>query len=636
MLNYMRRHAQGTTIKILFWIIIAVFVLWGVGTFTGSDSLYVASVNGETIPPKEVRRAAQRLERFYRQLYGENLTPELVKNLDFKNRALEQMINTALLKQEAQRLGFSVTDEEVRAAIESMQGLTVDGRFQRDVYFRYLRMEGVTPTDFESEQRDRLLVQKVQELVASSIRADEAGARDVYAFENEKVNLAFVRVKGSDLAKEITPSDADVAKYYEEHREAFREPDRVAIDAVRYSASDFEKSTSVSDADVEQEYDAHRADRYGEPEEVHVRHILFTVPADADEKKRGEIRTHAATVLERLKKGEDFAAVAKELSEDQSNKDKGGDLGFVRRGHTEEAFETAAFALQPGGLSDVVETRRGLHIIKVDERKAAREKPLSEVREEIVKSLRAERALMTARDAAFEDSEKANRGTSIVEIAKGRGLEVASPPPFAQNEEITGFSRAAELAKSAFATSPGQVGPVVQLDDSLLLFRVREKVPAHLPELKDIHEKVAGAIRDEQATAKARERAEALRKTMSEKKALGEVAAAEKLTVEETGSFTRMGEYVPRIGSAPDLKKEAFTLTKENPVSAQAYVIGADAYVVALKEHEPADMGEFEKKKAEIVKRHIDGQRQAAVEALLNQLKQRAKIQINSAAMAAA
>ena len=175
MLNYMRRHAQGTTIKILFWIIIAVFVLWGVGTFTGSDSLYAASVNGEAIQPKEVRRAAQQLERFYRQLYGENLTPELMKALDFKNRALEQMINTALLKQEAQRLGFSVTDEEVRAAIEGMQGLNVDGRFQREAYFRYLRMQGVTPTDFESEQRDRLLVQKVQELVTSSIRADDVG-----------------------------------------------------------------------------------------------------------------------------------------------------------------------------------------------------------------------------------------------------------------------------------------------------------------------------------------------------------------------------------------------------------------------------------------------------------------------------
>ena len=635
MLNYMRRHAQGTTIKILFWIIIAVFVLWGVGTFTGSDSLYAASVNGEAIPPKEVRRAAQQLERFYRQLYGENLTPELAKALDFKNRALEQMINTALLKQEAQRLGFSVTDEEVRDAIEGIQGLNVDGRFQREVYFRYLRMEGVTPTDFESEQRDRLLVQKVQELVTSSIRADDAGAREVYAFENEKVNLAFVRVKGSDLAKDITPGDAEVAKYYEEHREAFREPDRVAIDTVSYTASDFEKSATVGDAEVEQEYDAHKTERYSEPEEVHARHILFTVPPDADEKKRGEIRARAAAALERLKKGEDFAAVAKALSEDKANKDKGGDLGFIRRGHTEEAFETAAFALQPGELSDVVETRHGLHIIKVDERKAAREKPLAEVREGIVKSLRADRARMTARDTAFEDSEKVNGGTSLAEIAKARGLQVASPPPFAQNEEISGFSRAPELVKSAFATPPGQVGPVVQVDDSLILFRVREKTPTHVPELKEIHEKIAGAIRDEQATAKARERAEALRKMVSEKKALDEIAAAEKLTVEETGPFTRRGDYVPRIGSAPDLKKAAYTLTKENPVSAQAYVIGEDAYVVVLKEQQPAVMDEFESKKAELVKRHVDGQRQAAMEALLNQLKQRAKIQINSAAMAA-
>ena len=139
MLNYMRRHAQGTTIKILFWIIIAVFILWGVGSFTGSDSLYAAAVNGESISPKEVRRTATQLEQFYRQLYGDRLTPEVVKTLDFKNRALDQIINGTLLKQEARRLGFSVTDEEVRAAIQGMQGLNVDGRFQREAYFRYLR-----------------------------------------------------------------------------------------------------------------------------------------------------------------------------------------------------------------------------------------------------------------------------------------------------------------------------------------------------------------------------------------------------------------------------------------------------------------------------------------------------------------
>jgi len=302
MLNYMRRHAQSATIKILFWIIIAVFILWGVGSFSGSDTSYAASVNGEAIGPKDVRRAAQQLERFYRQIYGENLTPEMAKALDFKNRALDQMINNALLKQEAQRLGFTASDEEVRAAVQGIQSLNVDGRFQRDVYFRYLRMQGISPTDFEAQQRDHLLVQKLQELVASSIRADEAGARELFRFENEKVDLAFVRVKGSDLAKDITPTDEEIAKQYEERRDMFRTPERVTIEYVSYEPKSFESNLQISDAEISQEYETYKSERYTDPEEVHARHILFTVPPDADDAKRTEIRARAVSLTIRSRK----------------------------------------------------------------------------------------------------------------------------------------------------------------------------------------------------------------------------------------------------------------------------------------------------------------------------------------------
>jgi len=635
MLNYMRRHAQGTTIKILFWIIIAVFILWGVGSFTGSDSLYAAAVNGESISPKEVRRTATQLEQFYRQLYGERLTPEVVKSLDFKNRALDQMINGMLLKQEARRLGFSVTDEEVRASIQGMQGLNVDGRFQREAYFRYLRAIGVTPTEFEAEQRDRLLAQKIEELIGTSLRSDEPGARELFRFQNEKVNLSFVRVKGSELAKEIKPSDAELAKYYEEHQEAFREPERVGIDYVSYNPKDFAKGGQVSDADIEQEYNAFKAERYTDPEEVHARHVLLTLAPDADDKQRDAVRARATAVLERLKKGEDFAVVAKEVSEDKANKDKGGDLGFIRRGNAEEAFESAAFALQAGELSGVVETRFGFHVIKVDERKAPREKPLAEVRDEIAETLRTDRARNAARDAVFADAEKAGTGTSLAELAKARGLEVENPPLFAEHEEIRGLGFQRELSKAAFATPPGQAGPVTEVGEALVLFRVREKLQSRVPPLADVRDKVETAVRDEQATAKARERAEAIRKLLAENKTLDEVATADKLAVEETGLFTRAGEYVPRIGSSPELKKGAFQLSAASPVMPDVIVVGGDAYVVVFKDRQPADMAEFDKKKEQLVKRHLDDQRQAAMTALLNQLKRRATIRINSTALAA-
>ncbi|MET0152901.1 MAG: SurA N-terminal domain-containing protein [Candidatus Binatia bacterium] len=634
MLNYMRRHAQGTTIKILFWIIIAVFILWGVGSFTGSDDLYAAAVNGESISPTEVRRTARQLEQLYRQLYGEKLTPELIKALDFNNRALDQIINGTLLKQEARRLGFSVTDEEVRSAIQGIQGLNVDGRFQREVYFRYLRAQGVTAAEFEAQEKDRLLGLKVQELVNTSIRSDETGARELFGFQNEKANLKFVRVKGSDLVKEITPSEAELAKYYEEHREAFREPERVGIDFVSYEAKDFAKGVQLSDAEVEQEYNTYKTERYSEPEEVHARHVLLAVAPGADDKQRDAARERATAVLERLKKGEDFAAVAKEVSEDTANKNQGGDLGFIGRGRTEEAFENAAFGLQPGELSAVVETRFGFHIIKVDDRKAAREKPFAEVRDEIARSLSADRAHAAARDAAFVDAEKASGGAPLAELAKARGLTVENPPPFAEHEEIRGLGFQQELSRVAFATPPGQAGSVTQVGEELILFRVREKLQTRVPDLGEIRDKVETAVRNEQSTVKARERAEAIRKQLGDKKTLEDVAAAEKLTVEETGPFTRSGDYVPRIGSAPELKKQVFTLGAARPMAPEVTVVSGDAYVVVLKERMPADMAEFEKKKQELVKRHLDEQRQAAMTALLDQLKRRAKIQINPAALA--
>lgn len=634
MLDYMRRHAKSTTIKILFWIIIAVFVLWGVGSFTEGDALYAASVNGESIAPLDVRRTAQQLERFYQQIYGQNLTPEMAKALDFKGRALDQMINSALLRQEAERLGLSVSDEEVRTSIESIEGLNVDGRFQRDAYFRYLRMQGMSPADFEEQQRNRLLVQKMQELVLGSVRQDEVGAREIFIFQNEKVDLAFLRFKATDFVNDLHPSDAELSKYYEAHRETFREPERIAIDYLSYDAAHFERGLTISDADVQQEYEAFKTDRYSEPEEVHVRHILLILPQDADAKKRAEIEAKAKATLERLKKGEDFATVAKEVSEDQATKEKGGDLGFVARGRTEESFENAAFALDPGGLSEVVKTRFGYHILKVEERKEARERSLAEVKDEIVKRLRSERARDVARDSAFADAEKATGGKSLQELAQSRGLKLETPPPFAQSEDVVGIARQPDLVKSAFATPVGQVGPVITAGDALILFRVREKIPSRVPDLKEVHDKVQAGLLAEQGAAKARERAEAVLKLATEKKALDEVAVAEKLTVESTGTFTRTGDYVPHIGSAPELKHAAFALSKERPVGPQVFTVSGDAYVIFLKERIAADPGEFDKKKDELVKRHLDDQHQSAIEALLQQLKQHARIKVNSGALA--
>src|SRR6185369_16083266 len=144
---------------------------------------------------------------------------------------------------------------------------------------------------------------------------------------------------------------------------------------------------TVTDESVAAYYDAHESD-YATPEKVHVREIVFVVPPGADDAAKAAIRTKAEGVLAQAKSGGDFAALARDNSGDPLTKDAGGDLGFVERGKLEAPVEDAAFALDAGQVSDLVETTRGFVIVKVDEKQSSRTQPLAEVRDAIVKALR--------------------------------------------------------------------------------------------------------------------------------------------------------------------------------------------------------------------------------------------------------
>lgn len=139
---------------------------------------------------------------------------------------------------------------------------------------------------------------------------------------------------------------------------------------------------TVGDEDIERFYRENQ-NRFQEPESMQASHILIRIDPDADAPTRERARARAAAVLAQARRGADFAALAKEYSEDPGTAAAGGDLGFFARGQLVPAFETAAFALKPGEVSGLVESPFGLHIIKAGEHRAARTVPLAEVRDEI-------------------------------------------------------------------------------------------------------------------------------------------------------------------------------------------------------------------------------------------------------------
>ncbi|MBI3798602.1 MAG: SurA N-terminal domain-containing protein [Deltaproteobacteria bacterium] len=632
MLEFMRRRARSSIIKVLFSIIVLVFIFWGIGgSVSGGRPDVVASINGQTVSYKDFQRAYENVKASYREAYKDRLTPELLKMLDLKGQTLDQLINSRLLVGEAQRVGFSIDDGEIRQAIAAMPVFQTDGKFTQTQYLRVLRFYQASASEFEEEQRARLLSQKLQALINKTSRVTDEEVQELFRLASEKVNLSFVSVASANLVAQVTTDKTAVEEFYNTHRESFRQPEHVRFVYVAYPATHFAPQVQIADQDIAEVYDDNKDSRFTTPERIHARHILFSVSTDAAAEDRAKARETASDILKRARNGEDFATLAKAYSQDTATAPQGGDLGTFARehGHLLKPFEDAAFKLQAGEVSDLVETQYGFDIIKVEEALPEQARPLAEVKEEIRQELIQERARDLARQRAQEDRSKVQNGTPLAEVAQAAGLTPVDTPLVARDETLADLGRQPALIESAFSLSTQQVSEPVQIQDTWYLLSPQEKAPSAIPDFATVANEAEKRWRSEKAEQLAQEKAKAILARVQETKDLAAVAAQENLKVEATGPFTRQGGYIPKIGSLPDLKTAAFRLTSDAPVVPQTYLWGGNAFVAVLKEQIPPNPQEFDKQKTAIRDELLKRQQDAAVEDLVRYLKQRATITYN-------
>jgi peptidyl-prolyl cis-trans isomerase D len=632
MLGFMRKHARSTFIKIVFWILIAVFVSWGVGVMVTGDKVNVAAmVDGEPISAQEYARAHERMERVYRELYRENLNPQLLAQLNLGQRALDDLVTERLLKREAERLGLRVSDDEVRESILEIPNFQDGSRFDRNRYLNVLRASRVSPAEFEESQRETLLVGKLEGLLTDGLTVSDQEVRDLHALESEKVDLSFVKVPFEQFKAAATVSDSEVADYYEKNRERFRRPDNVTIAYVTYAPEHFGAKLAITDEAIQEYYEAHKTD-YEQPERWKLAHILFAVPADADDAAKNAIKAKAAGVLitARIGGGKEFAELAKKNSEDALTAENGGDLGIVAPGTLEAALEEAVQTLEVGAVSDPVISSRGFHLIRLEEKIPGGPKPLAEVKDEIVKALQERGADDAARDALEADLERARGGTALEEIASGHGLTVTTTPRMSRGQTIVGV-KSASLLNTALSLEPDAVDQVMDVEPPYYLFKVTEKTASTIPPLEELRTTIADTLTKDKTKEAAKAAAEELltaARSAGTADALLDAAKSKGYAVDTTGPFARSGA-VPKLAPAP-LQDEAFALTTTAPLGARSYFTPDAAVVVALKERVPADEAALTDEKRQTLRdQAVSRKRQDVLEAYHNALRERAEITVN-------
>jgi peptidyl-prolyl cis-trans isomerase C len=285
-----------------------------------------------------------------------------------------------------------------------VNGAAIDrGEFERAVR----NVEATAGGPVPPERRDAIYRQLLDQIVALKLLAQESAARKVTITDAElDGRIAQVRSQFPN-EQAFTAALAERQMTPDKLKSEFRQQ----MLAMKLVDTEVGPTVSVTEANVAEFYQKN-PDKFQEPEAIHVAHILIRLPEKPDDAAKTKARTEADGILARLKKGADFAALAKQYSQDQGSAANGGDLGFVPKGQTAPAFEQAAFALKPGQMSGVVESPFGFHIIKAVAYRAGRTVPLQEVKPQVEQFLKQQQ--MQEKTAAYIDRLKAKAKVEIL------------------------------------------------------------------------------------------------------------------------------------------------------------------------------------------------------------------------------
>ncbi|HJT99400.1 MAG TPA: SurA N-terminal domain-containing protein [Rhodanobacteraceae bacterium] len=634
MLQVLRGKKSSLLIKIILVVITIGFSFWGIESylFTRVDSS-VAQVDGTEITQDQYRERFEEDRQRAMQMMGGAIDASFFERPEFRHRVLEELVDEAVLREANKKLGVSIPDERVKREIMAVPAFQKDGKFDVDTYRMLLTARSMTPLSFDDTVRKTLSVRELPAQVASSMIVTDSAVDAYLRLKDQTRDFRYVKLD-SPAPDDAPVSDAEIEAYYKDHTPDFMTPERVSLDYLELDGAKLEVDSTPDDAALKERYEKEKA-RYVTAEQRLASHILIKVPGKGSPDDQKQALAKAEEIAKEAKSGKDFAELAKKDSEDLGSKNQGGDLGWLEKGVTDEAFENALFAMQKGDISDPVLTSEGYHIIDLRDIRAGTTRSFEDVKPELAKEY-----ANTERDRAYTD--KAGRLTDLTyqdpstldSAAKELGLTVQKTDLFPRTGGTTGIAANPQVVKAAFSdtvlvqnnnSDPIEVGP-----NHIVVVRVEKHTPATPKPLDEVRDTVKQRIVAERTSKQAKARADELFAALGKGETLDQVAEANKLKVEPQQGI---GRDAVNIDSA--IVKAAFALPRPEAgkPARQLVPLGKDAYaLLELNGVADGDPSKLDAKTKEAARNMLsNGLAATATREFVDALRADAKIRISEA-----
>lgn len=458
MLQAIRDGSKGTVAKIIVGLIIMTFALFGIDSIValGGGQDAPAEVNGEEISELKVSQMVQMQKRRLQSQFGDSFNME---DSRLRSIAVDGLINELVLKQAAKSAGVEFSDQEIDKIILQSPEFQVAGVFNANQFDLVLRSAGFTRTSYRELLRTNLLIQQAQNAFQASAFSTKLEQNQVASLDAQSRDFSKVTFSFEEIKKEVNVSAEDAKSYFDENSAKYMTEETVVVDFVELKRADLSLDSFVDDEQVEVRYEEMQAEAQSK-KEYRAAHILLLEPSD-------ESRAKLVDALNKIKSGSSFADIAKEISEDDSSKFSGGDLGFSTLEVFEAEFSDALSGLPVGGVSEVIETRDGLHLVKLLEERQPEVAPLSELKDSIQASLQEEASQAAYVDALETLKDEAFSSNTISEAAQSQGLTVQTSQAFSKfgGQGVAAYKDIVEASFSEVVLSEDSNSEVIEVAD---------------------------------------------------------------------------------------------------------------------------------------------------------------------------
>ncbi len=539
MLQNIRDKIEGTVAKVIIALIVIPFAAFGIDAFFTGGVPEVARVNGEAVTEPELAQSIELERRRLLAQMQDNVDASLLDEARLKDPVLQSLIDRKLLRQVAERSGFRIGEAMLNQLIVDNESFHDNGVFSQARFQGILASNGMSPAQFKDLMREEMMIAQVTNGLEISEFVTGVEMGNVARLTQQTLDVRYFSVPVAGAGAGVEVPDDRVAAYYEENKSEFHTEETLQVEYVELKLADLFQPVSAEE--VRAEYERRRESFEG-AQERHAAHIMLSSLPDA------EAQAKLAALRERVVAGEDFAALARDNSEDAGSAATGGDLGFSTGDAFPAEFESALKALKPGDVSAPVKTESGWHLVKLLELREQAVPSFEEMRAGIETELQRRAAEPVFVERSDRLADLTFNSDDLAEASRELGLERKISPEFGRRGGEGTFADARVIA-AAFGQdvlANAQNSERIELDDEhVVVLRLKAHKPSRQQELVEVQGRIRELLQESMVREKVRSRAEQLLAQLDKGESIEQIATAGGYEAKTVKSLGRDAPGVP-------------------------------------------------------------------------------------------